>query len=302
MARQWIREARNSSANAQTNPASEERLRMDLTLHPTRFPVSLEKWYIDTLLDDGSVLLVYLGSLTFCYVRLARVTAELYPPHGPVVRGSATARHIVGRENALRFGPATIAGDHLRFTTSGLSGELLMRPRWPPFALREPFVTEGSRTLHWSVEIPDADVTGTVQWPGGMRAIAGRGYRDRVWFDLPLWRFPIRELRWGRAAAGDHVATWVRATTTQEIVAVSWVDGHMVETDTASGLPVGVTLGPARIFLDADVASLESLRLGGLGGVLRRMSGDLHETKWQATCTIAGVQGEAVHEVVRWRA
>ncbi len=274
---------------------------MDLTLHPTRFPFSLEKWYIDTLLDDGSVLLVYLGAITLCAVRLARVTAELYPVHGPVVRGSATVRHIEGGENSLRFGPAAIEGDHLRFTTAGLAGDLIMSPRYPPCALREPFLTEGSRALHWSIEIPDADVTGTLTWPGGTRTIAGRGYRDRVWFDFAPWRFPIREQMWGRAVAGDHAATWVRSTTNQGVITLSWLDGHMVETDTVSGLPVGVTLEPARMFLDADVVALEGLRLRGLRGPLRRISGDPHETKWQAACAIAGIRSVAVHEVVRWK-
>jgi hypothetical protein len=274
---------------------------MDLTLHPARFPATFEKWYIDALLDDGTVLLVYLGALTLYRVRFARVMAELFPPGGPVMRGSATARQIVGGENVLHFGPATLAGDRLRFATAGLSGDLVYQPRHQPFMLREPFLTRGDRTLHWSVEIPDADVTGTLTWPGGARAVAGRGYRDRVWFDLAPWRFPIQELVWGRAVAGEHAATWVRATTDKGIVAASWLDGRTVTTGGVGDLPTGVVIEPGRVFLDADVAALEGLRLRALSGLLRRLSGDLHETKWQAPCTIAGIQGMAVHEVVRWR-
>lgn len=273
---------------------------MDLALHPTRFPATLEKWYFDALLDDGAVLLIYFGALTLSYVRLARVTAELFLPHGVGPHGSAAAHHIAGGEDILHFGPATIAGDRLSFVTSGLSGELIYRPRRPPCTLREPFLTEGGRALHWLVEIPDADVTGTLRWPGGARAVAGRGYRDRVWFDFPPWRFPIRELRWGRAAAGEHAATWVRATTDRGIVAASWLDGHTAAY--ASGPPAEITLGPSRVFLDADVIGMESLRLGALRGLLRRLSGDPHQTKWQASCVIAGERGTAVHEVVRWRA
>lgn len=274
---------------------------MDLSLHPTRFPATLEKWYIDVLLDDGAVLLVYLGTLTLSYLRVARVTAELYLPTGSGPRGSASAYHIAGGEDILHFGSATIAGDRLSFVTPGLSGELTYHPRHPPCTLREPFLAEGNRSLHWLVEIPDADVTGTLRWPGGERAIAGRGYRDRVWFDFPPWRFPIQELIWGRAAAGNHAATWVLATTDQGIVAASWLDGHMTPIDGASGLPAKVTLGPERIFLDADVASMEGLRLGAMRGLLRRFSGDPHQTKWQAPCVIAGERGVAVHEVVQWR-
>lgn len=272
---------------------------MDLSLHPTRFPATLEKWYIDALLDDGSVLLVYFGALTIFSVRLARLMAELFPPRGPVVRGAANVHRIAGGEDQLQFGSATIVGDRLRFATPGLSGELVYRPRWPPLTLREPFLAEGSRSLHWTVEIPDADVTGTLRWPGGGRAVAGRGYRDRVWFDLPLWRFPIRELIWGRAVAGEHAATWVHATTPQGAIAASWLDGRIVSGD--GGPPAGVELGASRVFLDADVTGLEGLRLGALRGPIQRLSGDPHETKWQASCEIAGEQGIAVHEVARWR-
>lgn len=274
---------------------------MDFTLHPARFPATLEKWYIDALLEDGSVLLVYLGALTISHVRLARLTADLFPPHGAGPHGSATVRQISGGKGALHFGPATIAGDRLSFTTPGLSGELIYRPRHAPCALREPFLAEGNRSLHWSVEIPDADVTGTLRWPGGERAIVGRGYRDRVWFDFPPWRFPIRELLWGRGVTGNHAATWVRATTDQERIAATWLDGHLVAADSASALPGEVTLGPSRVFLDTDVVSMEGLRLGALRGALQRLSGNPHQTKWQAPCVIAGEQGIAVHEVVRWQ-
>lgn len=274
---------------------------MNLTLHPSHFPTSLEKWYIDVLLDDGAVLLVYLGMLSVSYARVARVTAELYLPDGIGPHGSASAYHIEGGEGILHFGSATIAGDRLSFVTPGLSGKLTYHPRHSPCTLREPFLAEGNRALHWSVEIPDADVTGTLRWPGGARAIAGRGYRDRVWFDFPPWRFPIQELIWGRAAAGNHAATWVHATTDQGTVAASWLDGRMALIKDDSGLPAEVTLGPERIFLDADVASMEGLRLGALRGLLRRFSGDPHQTKWQAPCAIAGERGVAVHEVVRWR-
>lgn len=277
---------------------------MDLALHPTRLPTSLEKWYIDALLDDGTVLLVYLGVLTLMGMRLSRVTAELFPPRGPAVRGSATVRQRAsGGEDILRFGPASIMGDHLRFATAGLTGDLVYRPRYQPCSLREPFLARRSRSLHWMVEIPDADVTGTLKWPGGSLILKGRGYRDRVWFDLAPWNFPIRELVWGRAIAGTHAAMWVHATTTQGNIASSWLDGQIVATHGGSGPPSGVVLHPGRVFLDADVVALDGLRLGRPSrSLIRRLSGDPHETKWQAACTIAGDDGMAVYEVVRWQA
>lgn len=273
---------------------------MDLALHPTRFPVLLEKWYIDALLDDGSVLLVYLGALTLWGLRLARLTAEFFPADGPTVRGSAPVYHIHGAADTLHFGAATIDGVRLRFTTDGLSGELEYSPRFPSLSLREPFLAEGGRSLHWSVEIPDAEVTGHLAWPGGERRLVGRGYRDHVWFDFPPWRFPIEELVWGRAVAGAHAATWVHATTSRGIVAASWLDGRMVAPGEGGDPPEGVSLGPGAMFVDANVAALDTLRLGALRGPIQKLSGDPHETKWRAPCVIAGQRGVAVREVVRW--
>lgn len=274
---------------------------MDLTLHPARFPATLEKWYIDVLLADGAILIVYFGALTLFGARMARVTAEYHPTRGAVARGAAVARRTGGGEDWLRFGPASIEGDRFRFSLDGVSGDLVYHPRWPPIALREPFLARESQNLHWIVEVPDADVTGIIRLPDGQRAVEGRGYRDRVWYNPSLRRFPIRELIWGRAAAGSHAATWVRATTAQEIIAAAWCDGAMVAPDASSGPPAGITLGPARVFTDVDVADLNGLRLGALRGPLQRLSGNPHEIKWQAPCEIAGERGVAVHEVVRWR-
>lgn len=274
---------------------------MDLSLHPARFPALLEKWYIDALLDDGAVLIVYMGALTVLGARLFRLTAEYHPPAGPATHGSAVAHRVMGGEGWLRFGPALIEGDRVRFATAALSGDLVYQPRWPPVALAEPFLRWGNHALHWTVEVPDADVSGTLSVAGARRAVAGRGYRDRVWFDQSLRPFPIQELVWGRAVAGPHAATWVRAQTPDTRVAAAWLDGAVVAPSGADGLPGGVTLGSGRVFIDTDVAALEGLRLGALRGPLRRLAGDPHETKWQADCEIAGKRGMAVHEVARWQ-
>jgi hypothetical protein len=131
-------------------------------------------------------------------------------------------------------------------------------------------------------------------------AVQGRGYRDRVWFDVLPWRFPIARLAWGRAVAGGHAAVWTRATTAHGLVAAAWLDGQTVDSGPDEAPPAGVRLGPPRVILDADVANLEGLRIGPLRGLLGWLSGTPHETKWQAPCTIAAERGVAIHEVVTW--
>lgn len=257
----------------------------------------LEKWYADVLLPDGGVLIVYLARLRALGIPIGRVTVELHPRLGAPVRGDSPARRWRGGEGWLQAGPARIDGELLAFRAGGLEGELRYVPRQPPAVLRDPFLQEGSRSLCWAVELPDADVSGVLRAAGASWRIEGRGYRDRVWFDLRPWRFPLRELRWGRAAAGPHACTWVSARTRSGEVSGRWCDGRVLgEGEDGAAL----SLGDPRVLVESRVADLEGLRLGALRPLLRRLALDPHERKCAAPARIAGHEGRAVHEVVRW--
>jgi hypothetical protein len=269
---------------------------MNLAPRGGRGPFLLEKWYIDTLMDDGAVLLVYLGRVRLLGVWFSRVTAELFLADGNVVRGYAATRHVTGSGEMLAFGSARIEGANLTFETPGLSGRLAFAARHPAVTLADPFLAKGARKLRWDIEIPDADVRGEVGWPSGSRAIVGRGYRDRVWYDLLPWRFPIRELVWGRAVAGEHAAMWVRATTISGQVVNGWLDGTP-----APNARAAVELTASRVLIESAIVDLQGLRTGPLRPLLRRLTGDPVEVKWAAPATIGGAKGVAIHEVVRWR-
>ncbi len=268
---------------------------MDLALKPARWPFSFEKWYIDTLMPDGSVLLVYLGRLNLLGVSMAQVTADLFRPGQRPLRGQASASKIHGEGDRLHFGPATIDGERLCFSTAGLSGELTFRALHPPAILGDPFIEEAGRRLDWTVEIPDAEVQGELSWPGGTMAVSGRGYRDRVWLDMAPWRFPITELTWGRAAAGTQASTWVQAKTSAGAVSRCWLNGEVVD-----GTSKPVQLSEPRVLLDSAIYDLDSLHLGVLRPLLRRWYGDPWQTKWAAAASMGQEHGVAIHEVVRW--
>ena len=268
---------------------------MNLALRGGGWPFGLEKWYIDTLLPDGGVLLVYLARIRLFGLPIARLTAELLRPGMEAVRGNAVVIHARGGEDSLVFGPCSIEGNVIRWHTAGLSGELSFVPRYGPVCLRAPFLASGRRCLLWTVEVPDAEVTGQLRWPGGQLAVCGRGYRDRVWFDLLPWRFPIRRLVWGRAVAGAHATTWVGVQTDTGAVADRWQDGSVGAGD---GHPSA--LGPSRVLVDTRVADIAGLRLGLLKPLLRRLTGDPREVKRAGPAEVAGVPGVSIHEVVEW--
>lgn len=266
---------------------------MNLTLRGGGWPFGLEKWYVDVLGPQGEVLLIYLVRARLGGVPMSRVTAELFLPGQEPIRGQGVARGVRGGEDQLSFGPASILGDSLAFKTPGLSGELVWSPRAQPVALREPFLERDGRSLTWQVEIPDASVEASLRWPEGGMDLLGRGYRDRVWMDLPPWDFPIRELLWGRGVTTHHATTWVSARTDEGVVAARWQDGQLVE-------PTPPELGPPRVLLETRVADIEGLALGWLQGPLRRISGDPHEVKWAASVRLGEEEGVAIHERVVW--
>lgn len=244
-------------------------------------------------MPDGAVLIVLLAGMRIAGVRRARVTAELHQIGAPPVRGDEPARVIRGGADFLRYGSARIEGERFIFETPGLSGSLRYAARFPPATVRAPLLERGRATLTWEIEVPDADVTGELHWPGGTLEVAGRGYRDRVWTDILPWRLPMRTVKWGRAAAGPHAATWLQASTDAESVRIGWQDGAVAPGDAPE-------LRETRTLFSTRVADMESLRLGMLGRFLRRMTDPL-QTRYLSRTSVNGADGWAAHEDVLWR-
>lgn len=260
------------------------------------------------------MLVVLLAVVRVAGASFGRVTADLARADGAVVRGDAPASRVEGGPGWLRFGPARIESDVLVWSVPGLSGELTVRPRAEAVMMSDRLAAAGPRTLGWTVEVPDADVTGELRWPGGSLSLAGRGYRDRVWTDIPPRRVPFRTLRWGRAVTASHATTWIDAETLAGRLRWRWEDGVVLP---GGGVPAGagegvgnapdatgvpdLSLGERRLLVDAHVADIPSLRLGALRGLLRWLSRDLRQTRWSAPVRWRGEAGWAVHEEVVWR-
>jgi len=263
---------------------------------PPRALFHLDKWCVDTLLPDGTVLLVYLGRLLLAGKALVRVTAELFNTDGSRIAGSAEGGAFKPADGRLLCGQADIEGERLRFRTPGLSGELRFVARRPAFA-PGPLLTRGARALSWTVEVPDADVTGELHWPGGGRALHGRGYRDRVTFDILPWRLPLRTLRWGRAVAGEHSVSFLHADVGAH--APPLVAG-VCDGEALSGMPQALVLGASRELLAGPIIDLQGLHLGALRPLLRLATRNPDQHKWAAAATLHGEAGRAIHELVRF--
>ncbi|UCF39993.1 MAG: hypothetical protein JSW43_09650 [Gemmatimonadota bacterium] len=266
-----------------------------LTTTAGSWPFFLEKWYVDTLLDDGSIVIVLLGRLRVLGLERARLTAELHRPDGTTVRGSAAVGTIRRGAAGRTFDGGRLEPTELTWRTPTLSGRLRLTPRYPATQLGDPLVRDGSRQLRWIVEVPDAEVDGELAWDGQRLAVKGRGYRDYLALDLLPWRVPLRELHWGRAACGAHACCWVRQRLEKRVLEGTWRDGAMT-----SGYEPPA-LERERVIQRGPVADLPLMRIGPLRSVLRRLARDPQQTRTVSRATLDGERGWAVHEAVQWR-
>lgn len=260
-----------------------------------RAPFFLEKWYVDTLLEDGSLLIVLLGELRAFGLRRTRASVELYQPDGSCVRGDASVGPLRQSSDGRKFDGGHLGPNEITWRTPSLSGWLRFASRYPPGQLRDPLLVDGKRKLRWLIEVPDADVDGEIRWGSSRQRVEGRGYRDYLALDLLPWRVPFRELRWGRAVAGEHAGCWISLRLHAETLAGTWNDGVMMPGFSPPSLEED------REIQATHVAELPILRIGLLRAVLKRLAGDPHQTRALARTSLDGVRGWAVHEVVRWR-
>lgn len=267
----------------------------NLALRPARWPLSLEKWYIGTLMADGSILLIYLGGIRAIGTQWARVTAELHRPNKDVVRGCTPAKIVRGGGRVLQCGSARIDHDKLYFETPQLSGQLTFNPRYPPTQIKEALLEDGDRKIQWYVEIPDADVEGRITWPGGYQDIVGRGFRDRVYYDMLPWRPHFKELRWGRAVTENHAAIWMEGQTPKGFFRATWHNGNLYESDQ----PL-VQMQKMRTISRSDVVTLSGLHLGLAGPLLAKLSGHPIEIKQAGEAVLHSEVGVCIIGDLRW--
>ena len=270
---------------------------INLTLRPGRWPFCSERWTIGALLDDGAVLLLGLGGIRTLGTHWGRISAELYRPGLPVIEGHTPVRVIRGGGNVLQCGPARIDHNRLYFTTPGLSGQLTFSPRYPAARLEETILKDGDRALQWGVEIPDADVRGQLQWPGGALSVSGRGFRDRIYSDLLPWRAHFHAVRWGRTVTPNHAAIWMEGRAPEGTTRVTWCDGATADSSPPQVAPKSVRPLSGTAEVDPEA---EAERLGHLRPLIARLSGKAVEHRQTGTADLHGETGVALLGSVHW--
>lgn len=225
----------------------------------------MRKWYLDCVTRQGEPVVLY---------------------HAQVRWGALALRYasVLGGATSLRHTPEPrVEGDTVTFRAPRLGIDGTWRALAPAHEER---LSDG---VEWWCVQPRAKVSLRL----GDRALSGLGYVETLTLTRPPWRLPFDELRWGRFCAADRGAVWIE-----------WRGAHPLDLALIDGAPAG--FAPGRLGLH-DHRVLRSGRIGetALAMVprLERLPGrilGLSETKWLSRGALAGSEGWAIHEVVRW--
>lgn len=169
----------------------------------------LHKWYLDCVDAAGEAAIVYAAELRW----------------GPLRTGYGALLHALPGAPAVvvhnwQYEPPRL-GLALHWQSQGLGAA----GTWhAPMETPEHLLADG---ILWRCRQPGGPAS--LRLPGG-RNLSGRGYADELRLEVPPWRLPFRELRWGRfvPADGGPAFAWIRWG---EGLERQWVflDGRLVE-------------------------------------------------------------------------
>ncbi len=180
-------------------------------------PEEYEWWYVDSKMDDGTTLVVGLGTKDVVdaggpLAPFARVDLDL----GDGTRVTRTARadpadcSFATDRCAVRIGACSYEGDleHLvlHYEDDELEIDLDIESRCEPFKPGTGLACHGPRgedVLGWIIAVPQASITGSLTYRGDEHVLRGAGYQDHGWGNSPFVEL-YHHWYWCRAEIGPY--------------------------------------------------------------------------------------------------
>lgn len=253
--------------------------------------LSLRKWYLDLVEEDGSAMVLYHADVRLGSARIgygARLTSR---PGAPTRTRSVWRRIHEPRQSGNR-----VEWDARQLGVVG---------RWEGVdpSVERALLDGPDGAVRWSCVMPRARVVVEIQG----RERRGWGYVEVLELTVPPWRLPIDELRWGRFAGANASVVWIewRGARPLTLVAVNGRErpGGVVGDGQVAWAGGALWLKPGR--------TLRHGRLGStvLGGSIARAIApravrgmEEHKQVSRAIFEDGGVRGEGwvIHETVRF--
>lgn len=263
----------------------------DLLVRPGRIMrFRLRKWYLDCVTEEGETAIVYVGRVSYGWLRVSYAERIVVSPGTPPTR----MRRLSGR--------AVVRSDRTEVTLAapvlGAAG------RWVPGvpALAATLLDSADGEIEWRCHQPAG--AAAIRLPAGVRLV-GQGYVEELSMSAPPWALPFHELRWGRFldAQGLVWIDWRGGVNRHWLFrGGAPLTGGRIEDDVVEWPGGRLDLDRRRTVREACVGRTVA---GSLAWILPRRIRCATESKWLSLGTLsedgrAGGQGWVIHEVVRW--
>ncbi len=187
---------------------------------------SLEWWYFDAHLDDGSTAVIFFATKSILKRNgplRPEVSLTITRPDGTKVVESpvyAPDTFQASKETCdVRIADSWVRGDLHRYQLHAETGKLAadltftgIVPPWRPGAGKTCFGTR-KQYFAWLPAIPHGTVSGTLTYDGKTVAVNGTGYHDHNWGNVSL-NTVMDHWYWGRAHLGDFTVIFVEKVMT----------------------------------------------------------------------------------------
>ena len=250
----------------------------------------VHKWYLDCTTEGGEAAIVYAGDVALGRVRLpyAELLA-LTAGRGPT-RTSRLRRAVVDRQGTRLTLEAPAVG------VSGTWNAALP-------AIDTTLFEGNGEFIRWRCH--QAGGTADVRLSAGRR-LQGSGYVEELTMNVPPWKMPFRELRWGRVAAPDCSLVWIDWRDGCDRRWAFWngrpVPAGTVRPDLVEWPAGRLDIEPGRVIRDERIGRTVA---GHLAWCLPRSLARARETKWLSRGRLHAIDRPTlgvwvIHEVVRW--
>lgn len=174
---------------------------------------SFEWWYFDALLDDGTVVVAWVGHHWPPDNPGWVFSLDITPPDGPTVLKyiQFDQPDFVGREKAeVRIGRHRFEGNLESYrivvdpeSMDGFGLDLTLTRRVPSYRPATGHFGSADRYFAWLVAVPEGAVTGSLTMSNKTRQVVGSGYHDHNWGNISPNDL-MANWWWGRAAVGPY--------------------------------------------------------------------------------------------------
>lgn len=192
-------------------------------------PGTFEWWYFDSVLDDGSTLVINFMAKDFRVGKGVNqppapvVTIELDRPDGTHVERTSPTHpgdyDFAADRCDVRIGRNRFSGDlhtyRIHAEIDGIVADVTLTgqvPSWRPKSGHITFGDEQQKYFAWLPSVPQGRVEATLTVDGTTETRTGTGYHDHNWGDAEMARL-MHHWYWARAEAGDYtvIASYITA-------------------------------------------------------------------------------------------